>query len=101
MGRMPNRLIAAALTCAFVFGSPNANAQLPAGTTDTTAQQASPDAALMKQANDALEKADYAAALPLLQKLSAANPKDAHIAFDLGLTQDNLDHTTEAEAAYR
>ncbi len=78
-----------------------AQAQRPAGTTDTTQQPAAPDTTLLKQANDALEKSDYAAALPLLQKLSAANPKDAHILFDLGLTQDNLDHDAEAEAAYR
>jgi Flp pilus assembly protein TadD len=76
-------------------------AQLPAGTTDTTQQPAAPDTTLLNQANDALENSDYTTALPILQKLSAASPKDAHILFDLGLTQDNLDHSAEAEAAYR
>jgi predicted Zn-dependent protease len=81
--------------------SVQARAQLPAGATDTTQQPAAPDTTLLKQANDALERSDYTAALPILQELSAANPKDAHILFDLGLTQDNLDHEAEAAAAYR
>ena len=78
-----------------------ARAQLPAGATETTQQPASADTTVLKQANEALERNDYATALPFLQKLSTANPKDAHILFDLGLTQDNLDHDAEAEAAYR
>ena len=99
--RNRTNLFAAALAFALLFAATNTPAQLPAGTTDTTAVQPAPDSALMRQANDALEKADYAAALPLLTKLSAAGPKDAQLLFDLGLTQDNLDHNAEAEAAYR
>ena len=76
-------------------------AQLPAGTEDTTAPQPAPDAALLAQANDALQKSDYPTALKLLTKLSHDNPKDAHILFDLGLTEDDLGQDSEAAAAYR
>ncbi len=96
-----SNLFATALACFLLLTAANVQAQLPAGTVDTTAPQMSPDTALLNQANKALEDRDYATALPLLTKLSAANPKDAHLLFDLGLTQDNLDHASEAAAAYR
>jgi Tfp pilus assembly protein PilF len=77
------------------------NAQLPAGTSDATASQtAAPDAALLAQANDALQKRDFSTAQKLLTQLTAANPKDPHLLFDLGLTEENLDHDSAAEAAY-
>lgn len=96
----PN-LFATALAFALLWAVATSQAQLPAGTTDTTLPQIQTDATLLTKANKALESRDYATALPLLTKLSAANPKDAHLLFDLGLTQDNLDHYTEAAAAYR
>ena len=101
--RSPNRpkLFATALAFALLLTATSSHAQLPAGTTDTTAPQTQPDTNLLAKANAALQNRDYATALPLLTKLSAANPKDAHLLFDLGLTQDNLDHDAEAAAAYR
>jgi len=77
------------------------HAQLPAATTDTTAPQSTPDANLLNQANEALQKRDFAAAEKLLTTLTQANPKDPHLLFDLGLTEENLNHDAAAEAAYR
>ena len=74
-------------------------AQLPAGTTDTTAEQ--PPDPLYAQATEALSKRDYPAALKLLQALAGKNPNDAKILYDLGLAQDALDQTSAAEASYR
>ena len=101
----PNRtnLFATTLAFALLFTATKAQAQLPAGTIDTTAPQstAAPNAALLTRANDALQKNDFIAAEKLLTTLTHDNPKDPHLLFDLGLTEDNLDHTTAAEAAYR
>ncbi len=53
------------------------------------------------QANAALEARDYTKAVKLLAPLAAANPKDAHILYDLGSAQDELDQPTPAEQSYR
>jgi predicted Zn-dependent protease len=58
-------------------------------------------AASLKQANAALDAHDYEQALKLLTPLADANPKDATILYDLGLTQDALDQGTAAEHSYR
>ena len=84
-----------------MIAAPNIYAQLPAGTTDTTAPQPAPDAALLTQVNEALQKQDFATAQRLLIALTRANPKDPRLFFDLGLTEDNLGHDAAAEAAYR
>jgi tetratricopeptide (TPR) repeat protein len=84
-----------------IAGSP-AHAQLPAGTTDTTAQpQPAPQDPLRTQANEALDKQDYPTALKLLTALAEKNPTDAHLLYDLAFAQDALDQTTAAEATYR
>jgi Tfp pilus assembly protein PilF len=75
------------------------HAQLPAGTTDTTAPP-TPNAALLNQANEALQKQDYPTAQRLLTTLVHDAPKDPHLLFDLGLTEDNLGHDDAAKAAY-
>ena len=78
-----------------------AHAQLPAGTTDTTAQpQPAPQDPLLTQASDALDKQDYPTALKLLTTLAEKSPTDAHILYDLAYTQDALDQPA-AEATYR
>jgi predicted Zn-dependent protease len=74
-------------------------AQLPAGTTDATAQP-QPDP-LRAQASEALQKQDYPAALKLLTALAEKNPKDAQVLYNLASTQDALDQNTDAEATYR
>ena len=86
------------------IGGRAASAQLPAGTTDTTASQTaapSPDDSGRAQASAARERGDYAGALRLLQPLAERNPRDAHVLFDLGAAQDALDQTSAAEASYR
>ncbi len=81
-------------------------AQLPAGTTDASAQpQSAPPDPLRSQANEALDKQDYPTALKLLTTLAEKNPTDPHILYDLAATQDALAETPAqtlaAEATYR
>ena len=94
--------------CLFLFLSLTfaAHAQLPAGTTDTTAQpQPAPQDPLRAEANDALDKQDYPTALKLLTALAEKNPTDAHLLYDLAFTQDALaetpSQTSTAETTYR
>jgi predicted Zn-dependent protease len=77
------------------------HAQLPAGTTDATQPQPQKQDPLLTQANEALDKQDYPTALKLLTTLTEKSPNDAHLLYDLALTQDALDQTTTAEATYR
>jgi predicted Zn-dependent protease len=77
------------------------HAQLPAGTTDTTAQpQAQPQDPARAEASDALDKQDFATALKLLTPLAEKSPNDARLLYDLGFAQDALDQTSAAEATY-
>lgn len=79
-----------------------AQAQLPPGTTDASqTPQPSATDALLSQANDALGKQDYPAALKLLKQLAEKNPKDAHVLYNLGFVEDALNDETAAEDAYR
>ncbi|NYF80677.1 tetratricopeptide repeat protein [Granulicella arctica] len=90
------------LLCLFLLAPLAAKAQLPPGTIDTTAApQPDPSAALRTQATDALDKQDYPTALKLLSTLAEQNPKDARTLYDLGFTEDALDHEPEATAAYQ
>ena len=78
------------------------HAQLPAGTTDTTAQpQSTPEDPQRAEANAAIDRQDYPTALKLLTALAEKSPNDAHLLYDLGFTQDALDQTSAAEASYR
>src|ERR1700722_14303003 len=88
--------------CALLLTSGCIYAQLPAGAIDTTAppKTASQDP-LRAQANEALDKQDYPAALKILTPLAEKSPADAHLLYDLAFTQDALDQTTAAEATYR
>jgi predicted Zn-dependent protease len=82
--------------------TPSIHAQLPAGTTDTTAQpQPAPQDPLRTEADAALDKQDYPTALKLLATLVEKSPTDAHLLYDLAFTQDALDQTSNAEATYR
>jgi predicted Zn-dependent protease len=85
-----------------------AGAQLPAGTSDGSAPAtAGPNDALLNQANDALEKGDFATAVKLLTQLTADTPanaktaKDPHLLFDLGYADEGLNHPDDAQAAYQ
>jgi len=60
-----------------------------------------PIAPLLAQAQDALDRKDYAAAAPLLEKVVAAKPKDALPHFDLGVAYSQLKRNPEAIAEFR
>ena len=76
---------------------------LPAGTRE--ADSPSPQDATNTQihtAESALESGDYAAAITALKPLAAAQPKNAHILYDLGFAQEHAggpDHTGDDAAA--
>jgi tetratricopeptide (TPR) repeat protein len=76
-------------------------AQLPAGTTDTTQQPIQTQDPQRAEANAAIDRQDFPTALKLLTALAESHPADAHILYDLGFTQDALDQTPAAEASYR
>jgi predicted Zn-dependent protease len=84
---------------------PAAHAQLPAGTTDATQPQPQKQDPLLTQANEALDKHDYAAALKILTTLTEKSPNDPHLLYDLAFTQDALAETpaqtATAEVTYR
>jgi tetratricopeptide (TPR) repeat protein len=60
------------------------------GQTPIQSPAASAPSALFDQANDALARDDYPAALKLLTTLSAQTPNDPQVFFDLGLTLEAL-----------
>ncbi|MBZ5574152.1 MAG: tetratricopeptide repeat protein [Acidobacteriia bacterium] len=55
----------------------------------------------LTQAEDAIEKKDYAAAEPLLKKVVAANPANYQAWFDLGFVYNAMGNARESIAAYR
>ncbi len=89
-----NRSPRSAVLFLLLLAATTAHPQTPAA---SDATQPDPQFA---QAETALDNRDYAAALHFLTALVAAHPDDATIVYDLGFTQDALDHTQEAEAAY-
>ncbi len=60
-----------------------------------------PQSPQRQQADAALQSHDFSLALKLLTPLSEANPKDAHLLYDLGSAQDALDQNSAAEQTYR
>jgi tetratricopeptide (TPR) repeat protein len=68
---------------------------------DHTIKVAAPQSAAMQAANAALDARDWGKALKLLGPLAEANPKDAHLLYDLGSAQDALDQSSAAEQSYR
>src|SRR5215472_10394058 len=75
---------------------------LPAGTRE--ADSPSPQEAVntqIRSAESALESGNYAAAITALQPLAAAQPKNAHILYDLGFAQEHSGEDTAAAASYK
>jgi tetratricopeptide (TPR) repeat protein len=75
---------------------------LPAGTRE--ADSPSPQDATNSQvrtAESALESGNYAAAITALKPLAAAQPRNAHILYDLGFAQEHSGDDTAAAAAYK
>ena len=58
-------------------------------------------APLLAQAQDALDHKDFAAAIPLLEKIASAKPSDALPHFELGFAYSGLKKNPEAIAEYR
>jgi tetratricopeptide (TPR) repeat protein len=85
-----------------LFTNPQAQAQLPPGTTDVTAApQPNPDDALRAQAADALDRQDFPAAYKLLTTLTAKYPHDATLLYDLGFVEDARNNNADATNDYR
>jgi tetratricopeptide (TPR) repeat protein len=94
---LPSLILLAAL-----FATATLHAQLPAGTTDASAQpQTTPQDPQRAEANAAIDRQDYPTALKLLTALAEKTPNDARLLYDLGFTQDALDQTSAAETSYR
>lgn len=62
---------------------------------------ANPLAPLLAQAQDALDRKDFANAIPLLQKIASEKPADALPHFELGFAYSGLNKNPEAIAEYR
>ena len=100
--RHRNLLTTSLILSAVLLVTGSLHAQLPAGTTDTTAQpQTAPQDPQRAEANAAIDRQDYSTALKLLTALAEKSPNDAHLLYDLGFTQDALDQTSAAESSYR
>jgi predicted Zn-dependent protease len=105
--KLRHHLLAAPLTIfsTLLLAAGPAQAQLPAGTTDATQSQTQKQDPLLTQANEALDKHDYATALKLLTTLTEKSPNDVHLLYDLAYTQDALAETpaqiAAAEVTYR
>ncbi len=99
------RTISSLIFSTILLAAVPAQAQLPAGTTDTTQPQPKKPDPLLTQANEALDKQDYPTAVKLLTTLAEKHPADAHILYDLASAQDALAQTpaeaSAAEATYR
>ncbi|HTD96856.1 MAG TPA: tetratricopeptide repeat protein, partial [Edaphobacter sp.] len=98
----PRHLSAAASLIFFALLLTGAlHAQLPAGTRDAAEPRSAEQDPLRTQASEALDKQDYPTALKLLTNLTTKNPTDAHLLYNLALTQDALDQASAADATYR
>jgi tetratricopeptide (TPR) repeat protein len=102
--RISHRRIIFCTVMAFIFSTAifprAAQAQLPPGTSDASQPPAQKIDPLLTEANEALSKQDYPAALKALTALAEKNPHDVAILFNLAATQDALDQPA-AEATYR
>lgn len=102
----PLRKQAFAVLCCIVFSlAATATAQVPQRK-PTAAQQKKEDRSdplrpLLEQAEQAIEKKDYVAAVPLLRNYLAQRSDDAAAHFQLGYVYSNLERREEAQAEYR
>jgi protein O-GlcNAc transferase len=84
--------------------SPAAPAKSPSS--QSKAQQTSPSSAdplapVLVQAQNALDHNDFAAAIPLLERIAEAKPREALPHFELGFAYSGLKKTPEAIVEYR
>jgi Flp pilus assembly protein TadD len=90
------------LLAVLVLAASAAAQNLPAGTREADAP--SPQEAIntqIRSAESALESGDYAAAITALKPLAAAQPKNAHILYDLGFAQERTGDDASAPVSYR
>jgi tetratricopeptide (TPR) repeat protein len=81
--------------------SGNSQSSQPAKPQQTSGATADPLAPLLAQAQAALDRNDFSAAIPLLQKIAEAKPNDALPHFELGFANSGLKKNAEAIAEYR
>ncbi|HEX4154963.1 MAG TPA: tetratricopeptide repeat protein [Acidobacteriaceae bacterium] len=90
-----------------VAALPAAAQNLPAGThsaneppTQSTQSAEQTTNTELRSAESALERGDYTAAIAALKPLAAAQPKNAHVLYDLGFAEEHSSDDTAAAAAY-
>ncbi len=89
-----------------LYSQASSEAQANSKSSQSKSQQApapaaDPLASLLAQAQAALDHNDFAAAIPLLEKIAAAKPTDALPHFELGFAYSGLKKSPEAIAEYR
>jgi Flp pilus assembly protein TadD len=91
----------ALLVSMLALATAGAAAQLPAGTRDANDNsQAEAANAKLREAETALERSDYGAAVKLLQVLATDHPKDPQILYDLGFAEERAGDDAAASKAY-
>jgi Flp pilus assembly protein TadD len=97
MQKFPLSLTASALLATLLATGISTAQTLPAGTREADSPS-SQDATntQIRSAESALENGDYAAAIAALKPLAAAQPKNAHVLYDLGFAQE---HTGDAASS--
>ena len=95
----------ALLAPALLISEPRQNPSRTPSNSQSKSQQSPPSAdplaQLLSQAQDALDRNDYAAAIPLLQQIASAKPTEAMPHFELGFAYSGLKKNPEAIAEYR
>jgi tetratricopeptide (TPR) repeat protein len=84
-----------------VPGNARSSAASQSKTQQAPGASADPLAPLLAQTQAALDRNDFAAAVPLLQKIAEAKPNDALPHFELGFAYSGLKKNPEAIAEYR
>ena len=95
LGKIFSAIALIALTASLSVPNILAQSSRPA---PANTQSADPLAPLLSQAQDALDRKDFASAVPLLEKIAAAKPNDALPHFELGFAYSGLKKSAEAIA---
>jgi tetratricopeptide (TPR) repeat protein len=82
-------------------GNPRSSAASQSKPQQASGASADPLAPLLAQAQAALDRNDFVAAIPLLQKIAEAKPNDALPHFELGFAYSGLKKNAEAIPEYR
>jgi len=101
---MDKNSVVRVLVCALLASCISVSGQSSSGRTIRHRREAVTDSSQppeLEQAEAAIEKKDYAAAEPLLQKVVTAQPANYQDWFDLGFVQSSLGKDDEAVASYR